>query len=318
MILSQAIATPYKEQARSGMQRDPGGHRYWLKNHASAFLQKRMNEMQELNLATSNAFLPAIAQFPSGSWAVQFAFTLSKPYISKDDTDLYILDNPVKKEWVFKVPYVAPSQWKGTLRAAMVQELVNESSLPEAFAKRRFRMAVLFGDEKGEETGGPKGLAGYLDKNGDLEAAKRYRQLVREHFGGEPDKPFSHHRGFLHFYPTYFDQIGLEMINPQDRETGAGKLPIYFECVPKGAKGTFALLCAPLGGPELSPMEAEKQAAHDLREIAEGIRAMMTSHGFGAKSSSGFGVADVDFSGATVLPSEFKQTWIKGWNGANE
>ena len=44
---------------------------------------------------------------------------VSKDYISRDDEDFYIIDNPVRKEKVFKVPMVASTSWKGNLRWMM-------------------------------------------------------------------------------------------------------------------------------------------------------------------------------------------------------
>ena len=237
---------------------------------------------------------PNLSLFPPGSFTLHIPFTLRKPYISKDDTDFYILDNPVKKEWVFKVPYIAPSQWKGALRAAMVRELVAwwkglEHSDPQAFAHRRFRLTLLFGDEKGEEQGTIKGLTKYLDNLGGEDAAKIFRDKLRAHFRVPEDKPLPHYSGCLHFYPTFFDRIGLEVINPHDRTTGAGKNPIYFECVPAGTRGVLSLLYVPL---HFHPSEDTAKA--DLAAIAEGIHAMLTKYGFGAKTSSGYGVAEVD------------------------
>jgi len=246
-ILSQAIGTIYREQARMGTRKEAGGLRFWIQERSSAFLRNRLKMMNEMGLSPA---LPDLTSLPPGSWSIRFTFTLRKPYISKDDLDFYILDNPVKKEWVFKVPYVAPSQWKGALRAAM-RRLRGYTTWEEEM--RDQQMIRLFGNVKGEEN----------------------------EFGA----------GRLHFYPTFFDQIGLEVINPHDRGTGAGKQPIYFECVPTGARGTFTLLYVPLTGPD----EAGRQAVEDLQAVAQGIEAMMTRYGFGAKTSSGYGVVETEF-----------------------
>ena len=253
-------------------------------------------------------------------WKIALDFTLRKPYLSKDDTEFYILDNPVRKEWVFKVPYIAPSQWKGALRAAMVQELkrwwerfLNDEKAAhlEEFAERRFRMTLLFGDEKGEEPGSLKGLAKYLDDLGGEEAANLYRQKVKKFFNTKAESPLPHHQGWLHFCPTYFDRIGLEVINPHSRETGAGERPIHFESVPADTKGRFVLLYVPLA--EVS----EKEMLEDFRAVVLGIRAMFEKYGFGAKTSSGFGRAYVRWrkeEGAEVQPekklwNEWKRIW---------
>lgn len=263
--------------------------------------------LEELALKTS---VPDLTTFPPGSWAVQFTFTLRKPYISKDDTEFYILDNPMKKEWVFKVPYVAPSQWKGALRAAMIQDLVDTFVSAEinenTFVRKRLQLYRLFGNEK-------DGTAEFLNRiwarhrvgsqpeneNHQKEWENRFRRVLAEVAGeferelrneGYRDGNIEGFQGRLHFYPTYFDSIGLEVINPHNRETGAGKLPIYFECVPQGAKGTFTLVYVPLGVKDEE--QAKREAKEDLQAVAAGLQAMMTKYGFGAKTSSGFGVAE--------------------------
>ncbi len=276
--------------------------------------------------------LPDLSRFPPGTWAVQVTFTLRKPYISKDDVDFYILDNPVKKEWVFKVPYVAPSQWKGALRAAMVRELVmalGEGEVDEdKFVKKRLQMYRLFGNEK-------DGTAEFLNRalarfrvgpqpqeNGE-EATRQWRErleretkVVAEEFENvlrEKRYRVGDIEGFqgrFRFYATFFDKIGMEVINPHDRETGAGKHPIYFECVPAGTRGAFTLLYIPIGG---GPKDEETCKA-DLEVVAQGIRAMFTTYGFGAKTSSGYGVADVtQDDDIKVEPTKWRERFIHAW-----
>ncbi|RMD57418.1 hypothetical protein D6833_13955 [Candidatus Parcubacteria bacterium] len=254
-----------------------------------AFLCRRLRWMGSilglLNLHdTVGSPLPNLTLFPSGSWAVQLTFTLRKPYISKDDKDFYILDNPVKKEWVFKVPYVAPSQWKGALRAAMTRQLAEEAGAldEKVWIERRLQLARLFGNEKGVDLDDER-FEAYLDKL-HPDAAEPYRQRLKE------ITPTGFLAGRLHFYPTFFDKIGLEVINPHDRKTGAGKGPIYFECVPADTQGVFTLLYVPLdNGPS-----DEATCKADLEAVARGICAMLTVYGFGAKTSSGYGVVEVN------------------------
>ena len=204
------------------------------------------------------------------AWRIALKFVLHKPYLSKDDRDFYLLDNSVRKEWVFQVPYVAPSQWKGALRAAMRRLRGCPSWQQEAEDEQMIR---LFGNIKGEEN------------------------------------RFS--TGWLHFYPTYFDRIGLEVINPHPRDTGAGKQPIYFECVPPGTEGTFMLLYVPLEEVD------EAKAKEDFRAVAQGLKAMFTKYGFGAKTSSGFGRAHAHWKKeeeAEVQPEEkLWDEWERIW-----
>ncbi len=227
---------------------------------------------------------PDLGLFTPGSWAIYFSFTLRKPYISRDDTDFYILENPLKKEWVFKVPYVAPSQWKGALQAAMIHELTQDkgSLSDEAWLDRRLQLVRLFGNEKGVAIN-DKQFDVFLDKQRP-ELAKEYRERLKK----ITDSGFL--SGNLHFYPTYFDRIGLEVINPHDRQSGAGTSPIYFECVPADAQAALTLLYVPLHGFDGDPDRSRLQCAADLVQVAKGLHAMLTRYGFGAKTSSGFGV----------------------------
>jgi len=319
LLLVQALVTQSKTYAQTGERLEkPAGLRKLIEERQfdKFFREQHQKFIEPFSLQSS---LKDLSLFSPGSWVIQFTFTLRKSYISRDDTDFYIIDNPVKKEWVFKVPYVAPSQWKGALRAAMVRQLVewwqdsdNPDRTPEEFARRRFRQTLLFGDEKGEEPGSLKALARYLDEMGGQEAAQHYRCLVRRYFKADADEPLPHYQGRLHFYPTYFDRIGLEVINPHDRETGAGKWPIYFECVPQDAKGTFTLLYVPLSG------DSDNEAQKDLRNVARGIYAMMTTYGFGAKTSSGFGVAKDEVEGGQLLFKEKEGERKRGFSTLRE
>lgn len=50
-------------------------------------------------------------------WAIlRCQFKLEEVYFSRDDSAFYVIDNPLKKDKVFKIPYIAPSTWKGMLR----------------------------------------------------------------------------------------------------------------------------------------------------------------------------------------------------------
>jgi len=103
------------------------------------------------------------------------------------------------------------------------------------------------------------------------------------------------HAGRLYFYPTFFTRLGLEVINPHDRQSNAGQQPIYFECVPAGAQGDFTLLYVPFDRVGEDDGETRRQAVADLGLVAAGIEAMMTRSGFGAKTSVGCGAAEETF-----------------------
>ena len=246
-----------KEYARAGTRREAGGlSQLYQQQSLRDYLQERLAQYR--NLLESP---PDLSHLPAGSFTISFNFTLTSPYLSKDDTALHLLDNPVKKEWVFKLPYVAATQWKGTLRHALWQKGYRE-------------------EDKGE-----KGVQ------------------VRRLFGtANDDQPDDGKRGRLYLYPTFFDQLSLEVINPHNRETGAGSLPIYFEAVPIKATGTFTLLYVPLDSLGEGEVEIRRQTLADLQLVAEGLAALFTLYGFGAKTSSGFGLAgDVVDNGKLAL-----------------
>ena len=251
-LLAQARIA-YTDRARVGQQRSkPGGLWHWIESgQAKAFFEDRRDRyLHPLALAPT---LPDLTNLPAYSFALQFTFRLRKPYLSRDDTDWHILDNPVRKEKVFGLPMVAPTGWKGALRAAM----------------RHKKEHTTLGEEQQD------------------------RQMMRL-FGNVTDetREDAFRSGRLRFYPTFFTQAGLEVINPHPRASGAGKQPIYFECVPIDAEGVFTLLYVPFDLMGEPADKAHTELANDLTAIAEGIEAMLTVYGFGAKTSSGFGLTD--------------------------
>jgi CRISPR-associated protein Cmr2 len=186
-----------------------------------------------------------LTSLPFGSLWIRFEFKLLKPYISRDDNQFYIVDNPIVREKVFRLPVMRPTAWKGSLRHALWQ-------------------------------------LGHQEDN------ERIRQL----FGAVDDEQSKKgNSGRLYLYPSFFTQTGLEVINPHDRETGAGSQPILIESVPTGATGIFTLLYTPLDRIGADESETRQQVAADLQLIAAGLEALFTVYGFGAKTSSGFGLA---------------------------
>jgi len=197
-----------------------------------------------------------LAILPAYSFVIQFTFILAQPYISRDEQDFYIIDNPIRKDKILGLPYVASTSWKGSLRSALWH-------------------------------------LGYKEEN----------DLIRYLFGNEKEpKDLKDFRaGRLYFYPTFFIYKSLEIINPQDRKLRAGKDPVQFESVPRDTKGTFTLLYVPfdLGGEEEKTIR--EQVAKELPLLATGLQAMFTIYGFGAKTSSGFGLAKEDAKGELCM-----------------
>jgi CRISPR-associated protein Cmr2 len=207
-------------------------------------------------------FLPDLStmlHLPALSFVLRIPFRLQKPYISKDECDFHLLDNPLRKEKVFQTPMVVATSWKGALRAALWH-------------------------------------LGYKEDN-----------EVTIRLLGNPRGGDEHQAGRLYFFPTFFDKIGLEVINPHDRQTGVGaRGPIFMECVPQRTAGEFVLLYVPFGPIEQGEDERRTEVAEDLQVLAKGIRAMLTTYGFGAKTSSGFGMAEDQLAGKGKLALRVK------------
>ncbi len=198
---------------------------------------------------------PTLMALPSSAWlGLQVDFELLTPWYSKDDRFFHPLDNPVRKDRVFGVPFMSAASWKGLLRwACRMQEGLREH-LEQGKRFKEWKdpnwILHLFGNEKGEE------------------------------------KYF--HQGALVFYPTWFDKIGFEVINPHSRERRAGTQPIYYEVVPPGAKGTLYLLYAPWPG-----MKPAADPAEFLPRLLEAIETLLTTYGISAKRTVGWGTAKI-------------------------
>lgn len=304
-LLAPALSSSAKDYARTGGKGSGNGYKGLV--HAGAPAKPPYDnqtiypEIQRLEqLGLWQPFVPDFVALPTYSAFLQFRFTLASPYISRDDEIFHINENSVRKDKVFKVPMMAGTGWKGNMRWTATHLMVlrwHETKIAEKLAEDRFRLSLLFGDEAGEVE--RKRLAEFLDGLS-TEAASLYRRKVRAHFTLAENKPLPNHAGRLRFYPTFFNRIGLEVINPHDRKTRAGKQPIYFECVPAGDEGCFSLLYLPFEG------VTQKEAKDDLGWVAKAIREMMQTYGFSAKKSSGFGEAENGIQG-TISTATGKQ-----------
>lgn len=290
-------------------------NKYLLTRNKVDARKKYQKHLEEFAFPHMTEYVPStglLKTIPSCSFFLQFRFTLATSYISRDDEEFYIIDNPVRKDKVFKVPMVSGSSWKGNMRWTAMRifsdscftEGVNQNSIKE-YIKCRANMVRIFGYEK-------DAIEAYLDSlfaeavAGDNESIKRYTKNGK--FDKETFRKFLDERGYLKpgvegrrgrltFYPTFFDKISLEVINPHDRTTKAGTQPIYIESVPAGACGTFSLLYIPfdiMGKPEDM---VTKEVIEDLSLIYAALKEMMLTYGFSAKKSSGFGIAGEDIKG---------------------
>src|SRR5579875_2614453 len=189
--------------------------------------------------------------------AIEIKFKLLSPWYSKDDRPFHVLDNPVRKDRVFGVPYMSAASWKGLLRWAFRVHtgLIGPAPIQDEEQRRKAEACEvhLFGNEKGEK--------------------EDFRQ------------------GSLAFYPTWFDKIGFEVINPHSRKTRAGTQPILYEVVPAGTKGTLKLLYSPLPEAE-GHAQLDRPAA--INQLLDAVWDLLTVYGFSAKRTAGWGSADIN------------------------
>jgi len=317
-LLASALAMPFKETGRAH-------YRILVQEKAGYPKQIRDGLGWVERLALERPLHEGFAALPRYSFALELRFELARPYLSQDDDAFYIIDNPVRKDKVFKVPFVAPTSWKGSLRTVATRRLLDVFSrllrdeppddeeerqkLLQKLWAERARRVMLFGNEKQNDADflnrwlAPR-LSVAPPEEGEKERRKRLKKQA-EKLGKDFEAYLIEHgyrtekiegrQGRLFFFPTFFDKIGLEIINPHDRKRRVGKNPILFECVPAGATGTFRLLYVPYDFPgEVTPDEVRlrQQVMADLLLVAEAVRDLFLVYGFGAKTSSGFGAVD--------------------------
>jgi len=263
-----------------------------------------------------------IEKLPKYSFAVWVNFKLLEPYFSKDDDEFYIIQNPVLKEHVFKVPMVRGSSWKGALAGAF-KKLFNEKDNSEKIES----YLRIFG--AGSDS--IKGIESYLKeksknledfKNNILEfilfelgmkitkkdidgvekdtgngkneqsnvidfLSKKIIEKFKKYQSNLPTE-FQTHKGRAIFYPTYFDKISLEIINPHDRRKRAGTVPIHYEVVPSGTEGILQIVYIPFDGVLKRDNELKEEVEKDLDWLCKAIK-NLANEGIGAKTKLGWG-----------------------------
>lgn len=229
------------------------------KDDARRCYMKRASELKELRLPEELTFEPDFSQLPDPSWfGIEVKFTLLSPWYSKDDRPFHVLDNPVRKDRVFGVPFMSATSWKGLLRWAC-------------------RMQA--------------GLCGHLESHGMKTNSWKDPAWIVHLFGNERAEGEEFSRGAFIFYPTWFSKVGFEVINPHNRETRAGTQPIYYEVVPAETKGRLRLLYAPLPG----EIENDKVKPADfIDNLLDSIAALLEAYGISAKRTAGWGTARID------------------------
>lgn len=236
---------------------------------------------------------------PRLSFFLHVRFIFLKPFLSKDDEVFYIHENPLAKEKVFKIPYIRASSWKGNLRWSALAELIGNLSNNGSQDERKFvleeraRIVRIFGNEKEnkedkifEEIFPDKRIDDGKEINLFNHAFLEY--AIRKRYIGENGSG----KGRLRCYPTFFDRISLDIINPHDRETRRGKNPITLEVVPENMFGDLYLLYFPFG--EILSDKIIEEMKEDLLFLCKTTKALLTEYGMSAKRTSGYGAARIE------------------------
>jgi CRISPR-associated protein Cmr2 len=249
--------------------------------------------------------LPDVNNLLPYSFIIQAEIKLKSSYFSRDDDEFYLIQNPCLKEKVFKVPMIRGSGWKGALAKAG-KELINKNfNNFESFVRifgtgsQEYR-EVIESLEKDENISDK--LVKYVLfelgkklKKSDIEKIKskpeEYLKKLSLKFTKEKIKeiPFLQvHKGRAIFYPTYFDRLSLEIINPHSRKTRAGTNPIHYEVVPKDTEGTLQIVYIPYDAILREKGEIKNEVEADIEFLIRCIE-KVSENGIGAKLKLGWG-----------------------------
>ncbi|WP_036737744.1 RAMP superfamily CRISPR-associated protein [Persephonella sp. IF05-L8] len=266
-----------------------------------------------------------IENLPKSSFAIWFKFRLKAPYFSKDDDEFYIIQNPILKEANFKVPMIRGSAWKGALASAFRElfrkDFSNKKEKIESFLRvfgagsesiKAIEQALI--KETGNFEKAQEGILSFLffelgleitgqdlQRAKDIKNKNDLRNFIKDKLSkklndSQKDLPieFQTHKGRAIFYPTYFDKLSLEIINPHDRRKRAGTNPIHYEVVPEGVEGIFQLIYIPFDAVLKSDKEVREEAKEDLANIIKALR-VLSNKGIGAKTKLGWGRFEIRY-----------------------
>ena len=246
------------------------------------------------------------------SFYIEVCISLKSPYFSRDDDNFYLISNPILKDAAFKIPMVRGSGLKGAL-AGVGKKLVNESMSDyfESYVRvfgtgsEEYRELIDYIVNKNDNKSLSAKLFDFLlfrlgirltkDKIERIksephdflikELSKRFENNLFE------NTPFLHpHRGRAIFYPVFFNNLSLEVINPHDRNKRAGTKPIYYEVVPSGEEGCLRIAYVPFDG--ISSKDILQQYEKDCEFLKKCVYGLSKS-GIGAKTKLGWGQFEI-------------------------
>jgi hypothetical protein len=237
-----------------------------------------------------------ISVLPPFSAAVTLRFRLLTPLLTRDDDPFYLFDNPVRKDHVYGVPFLAAASLKGLAADAFQRGFPHE--LPW--------------------TG--------LGKD-DQVRTMRYRQdtaAAKRLFGIASDDPaqLASEAGRLHFSPLWFSHVQYLVMNPTRTDgSGIGTQPIQFEAVaPVTEKGkpVQAEINFFYFNPAGAKDSDEATARADLACFVGALAAWWPALGLGAKRLAGYGAiaplaATCRATGYPDMPQALEFSEVESW-----
>jgi len=257
-----------------------------------------------------------------GSFVITADIKLKSPYFSQDDDNFVIVDNPVLKEHVFKVPMIRGSSWKGALASA-AKKLVREDlkCFPQfariwGLGSSEYRDLIDSLKENHRKKAIDAAISFALFELG-LNLDKKYIDIIKDNplnflkqLSEDLTDFLQPHKGRAVFYPTFFNKISYEVINPHDRKKRAGINPINYEIVPEGSQGKLQIIYIPYDAVLSKSEVLKEQVEKDLSFLCKVIE-MTEEKGIGAKTKLGWG--RFELSDQTYCITH-KDLAVKGWN----
>ena len=267
------------------------------------------NTESELDIETLSGIIPenelnkTVQKLIPYSFILKAKIKLIAPYFSHDDDNFYLIQNPCLKEKVYKVPMIRGSGWKGAIARAG-KELINEdfkwfSSYVRIFGTGSDEYRKLIYNIV-EDKDFKENLIRYLL----FELGKRLTKDDITQINGSPEEYLKNlnvnkndfknisylqvHKGRAIFYPTYFNRLSLEIINPHNRKTRAGTNPIHYEVVPKDTEGNLQIIYIPFDVVLSNDEDVKNQVERDIEFLTKCIE-KVAEIGVGAKEKLGWG-----------------------------
>ncbi|MER2623581.1 MAG: RAMP superfamily CRISPR-associated protein [Accumulibacter sp.] len=259
---------------------------------------------REIDRAGLRAAPVDISVLPAFSAALTLRFQLLTPLLTRDDDPFYLFDNPVRKDHVYGVPFLAAASVKGLAADAF------QRGFPHRLPWK----------ELGK-------------KSDDQSRTLRYRQdnqIAKRLFGIASDDPqeLASEAGRLHFSPVWFSHVQYLVMNPSrtDKDgkpdgSGIGTQPIQFEAVaPVTEKGKPVQ--AEIGFFYFNPAGArdsdETTARTDIACFLGALAAWWPALGLGAKRLAGYGAiaplsAICRATGYADMPQPIEFSGVDSW-----